>query len=456
MRLRYFGLGLAIALASGPALARDASVTAYHNGPEHAGLFTVPGLTAQTVAKTTSDTSFAGSVTGLLNAAPLYWQPKAAIIVASDSNEVAALDERTGRPLWRTRLAPASGHDGTCGNISPVGVTGTPVIDRATGTLYADAVVGSQGGEQHSVYAVSLATGAVLPGWPIALGAGVRAHHHSFDDRIQEQRGALALVGGTVFIPFGGYDGDCGPYHGMVVGVSATSRKVIGAWATREQKGGIWGPGGMVSDGKSLFVATGNTADAASWGGGEAVIHLALSLAAVTGPADYFSPANWRKLDSDDLDLGGVSPTLIDLPGAKPLLLALGKDGDAYLLGRDALGGIGQALQTAHVAPLPIRSATASYRIGDDAMVVVNASCAGSAQGMLALRIKSTPKPHLTTAWCTALDGAGAPIVTTSDGTSDPIFWATGAEGDERLHAYDGATSKVEKCGMVAAIGALA
>ena len=75
---------------------------------------------------------------------------------------------------------------------------------------------------------------------------------------MQNQRGALALLNGTLYIPYGGFGGDCGVYHGWVVGIATQDPSQVSAWATRAVRAGIWGPGGVVTDGSSLFVTTGN------------------------------------------------------------------------------------------------------------------------------------------------------------------------------------------------------
>ncbi|MDE8344374.1 MAG: hypothetical protein POG24_11225, partial [Acidocella sp.] len=256
---------------------------------------------------------------------------------------------------------------------------------------------------------------------------------------------ALALLAGHIYLAFGGYSGDCGPYHGIVVGIELAHPHVSAAWATAALKGGIWNPGGIVSDGKSLFVATGNTEGATQWGGGEAVLRLSPGLR----PLDYFVPDNWKKLDTDDLDLGGVNPTLIDMHDASvpKLLLALGKDGAAYLVNRRHLGGISKPLARHPVSPDPIRSSTAKYRVGRDMMVVVNAhgiGCTGD-DGVVALRVRgpNRPGPAIETAWCHRIDGRGAPVVTQSGRGMQPVVWIFGAEGDERLRAFDGVTGAV-------------
>ena len=75
----------------------------------------------------------------------------------------------------------------------------------------------------------------------------------------QNQRGALALFGGRVFIPYSGLAGDCGVYHGRVIGFSTAEPGKVVSFSTRARAGGIWAQGGVTGDGKSLFAATGNT-----------------------------------------------------------------------------------------------------------------------------------------------------------------------------------------------------
>jgi hypothetical protein len=104
-------------------------------------------------------------------------------------------------------------------------------------------------------------------------------------------------------------------------------REIV-AWATPARGGGIWAPGGVTTDGKSLFVATGNTFGASTWAGGEAVIRLSPELKPSVDRRDFFTPENWRELDRQDADLGGTNPVLVDIPGGgarQAFILALGK-----------------------------------------------------------------------------------------------------------------------------------
>src|SRR6185312_7574859 len=110
-----------------------------------------------------------------------------------------------------------------------------------------------------------------------------------------------------------------------------------------------------------------------------------------------------------------------------PLVLTLGKDGKAYLLDRGNLGGIGGALAQTEVSPRAIRTAVAVFPLGDAAAVAfegAGSSCpAGSAgKGLTVLKITGKP-PAIATTWCGAVDGRGAPIVTTTEGRSNPVVW---------------------------------
>jgi hypothetical protein len=182
--------------------------------------------------------------------------------------------------------------------------------------------------------------------------------------------------------------------------------------------------------------------------GREGVFRVDIDLAHSTSPQDVFVPPNWKQLDQDDLDLGGVTPLPLSLPGhAVKLLLALGKDGNAYLLSRAHLGGIGGALAVYRAAEGVIITAPAAYPVLDEVQVVYQANrvvCPDgrSVSGIGSLTVTAQSGRHLRSAWCARLDGRGAPIVTTSDGSSEPIVWVVGAEGDDPLHGYRGDTGQ--------------
>jgi hypothetical protein len=447
-------LAISMVLTVSPAVARAQSVLQYHFSADRAGNYIVPRLTPERARTMHPDPAFDGRVDGNVYAQPLLFTEsgRELLIVATEDNAVDALDARTGRLFWKKSLGQAvTSTRLPCGNIEPLGVTGTPAIDQSRGAIYLDAMVLAPDGPQHLVFGLSLKKGQVLPGFPVNVAHALAAKGQKFIARDQNQRGALLIMRNTVYIPYGGHFGDCGQYHGLVVGVGLDDPHRLIAWSTPAAGGGIWAPGGVVADGDSLFVATGNTFDAAQWGGGEAVIRFGFGLKGPASTRDYFAAPNWRVLDRRDADLGGTAPLPIDFSGSAAdvhLMLALGKDGNAYLLNRDNLGGIGRALATMEVSSDPIRTAPAAYPgLNGDAFVAFPVSpihCpTGSSQpSVAALKLQAGPTPTMSIAWCAPLDGDGAPIVTTTDGRSNPIIWITGAEGDNRLHAFRGEDGK--------------
>ena len=421
------------------------NVSTYHNSLDRGGRYVVPGLTYERARGLHLDASFQASFQGSVYAQPLYWRPPGSaagmLIVATEEDSVYALDARSGATIWRRSLgAPVARSDLPCGNVSPLGVTGTPVIDETSATLYLDAAILRPDGPRHEIFALSLADGSIRPGWPLDVAKALEGKFHP---DLQNQRGALALFAGKVFVPFSGHWGDCGAFHGYVVGVSTGAPGRAASFATRVQGGGIWGQGGLSSDGKSLFAATGN-GYAAEWGDSEAVLRLGPGLERPIEPRDYFAPSNWRELDDRDLDLGGTAPAPIDVPGAnggRKFILAIGKDGKAYLLDRDNLGGIGGALVVANVATNVAVASPAIWRSADGVFAALQgkgAHCPPDrpGQGLIVLKIRADPAPAIETAWCAAVSGNGSPIVTTTDGRAEPIVFVLGAEGDNRLHAF--------------------
>jgi len=248
------------------------------------------------------------------------------VIVATEDDSVYAFDAATGTERWMRHLAtPEPGSALPCGNIDPSGITGTPVADPRTGLLW---VVTYSQPFTHTLWSLSLGTGAITSSRP--------ANPPGADPRAQQQRGALALDGAEVYIPYGGLYGDCSDYHGWVVGMSTSSlsNTARATWETPAAKAGIWAPPGPVvtSDG-SIYVATGNGVPVNVAEDSDSVVRLSTSLTL----EGSFTPSNYAQLSADDLDLGSTSPAL--LPGG--LVFEVGKQGVGYLLAAGDLGGIG-------------------------------------------------------------------------------------------------------------------
>jgi len=452
-----FGILLAMAVAGwsaiAPAVAQDKSVLTYHGDVKRDGVFVVPGLTWERAKTLHLDPGFQASFPGHVYAQPLYWRDSASgsalLIVVTEDDGVHALDARSGKPVWNRSLGrPVPLDSLPCGNIDPLGITGTPAIDERSQAIFLEAVVASSSGPRHLVFALSLKDGSTLAGFPVDVAEALRGIGQTFNPRDQNQRGALTILDGSVYVPFGGHFGDCGDYRGWVVGVSIGNPKSVRAWSTRASGGGIWAPGGISSDGRALYVATGNTMGTTDWADGEAVIRLAPDLRRSDAKDDYFAPSDWRSLDDRDADLGGANPLLLDAPTAgatQALVLALGKDRRAYLLDRRHLGGIGGSLVAQTVASAPIRTAPVAYPAPDGVFVAFQgggADCPPRQGNPTVLEIRAGTPPTISTAWCGALSGRGSPIVTTTDGRSNSIVWIVGAEGDNRLHGYQGDTGQ--------------
>jgi hypothetical protein len=446
---------LGACMVAARALAADAlavtteEVLEHHGNAARSGLYVLPDLTWQAASHLQHDPQFGADVAGPIYSQPLYWRSaqndRALLVVATEQNFVYALDARTGATLWRSSLGPAVPRSSLpCGNIDPVGVTGTPAIDARTQAVYVDAMTKAKvaGAPTHMIFALSLKDGSVLPGWPVDVGAALKVTGRAFDSATQSQRGALTIAGDAVYVPYGGHFGDCGDYHGWVVGVSLQGQHTVRSWSTRARGGGIWASGGVSSDGRSLYVATGNTFGARSWSDGEAVIRLGLDLTFSARPQEFFAPSDWLSLDSSDADLGATNPLLLNVPGATPmeLLLALGKDGKAYLLDRHNLGGIGGGVLSRKVSSVPIRTSPAYVQEGNDAIVAFQGTgidCPGKTSGdLVALKVTSGSPPALGVLWCAAAKGRGSPIITTTDGHANPIVWILGAEDSNRLRGF--------------------
>jgi hypothetical protein len=413
---------------------------------------------------TRRDFTFNAALSGPTYSQPLYVTngPTGGpvLIVATEQNDVLAFDAADGSQVWAANLGmPVPLSMLPCGDIDPLGVTGTPVIDLEARVIYVDAMTTPDAGytKRHLIYALSLDDGSTLGGWPVDVNT-LSSGGVTFDSTVQNQRGALLLNGGYLYVPYGGHSGDCGTFHGWVVAVPVDDPGSATAWATEaESGGGIWAVGGLSSDGTSVFAGTGNAFDESSqWMGSEAIIRLGPGATFSRDPADYFAPSNWQDLDLSDSDLGGVAPLVVDVPGATPsqLIFALGKNGVAYLLDRNYLGGIGtgdgttgEGLFSAKVAMGMPRIAPAAYTTMSGTYVVFSGGrrgvgCPGTPGDLVALRINPDSPPTFNVAWCASNNGWGSPIVTTTDGFSNPIVWVIGAEGSNQLYAYDGETGE--------------
>jgi PQQ enzyme repeat len=453
IRLKSAAAVFCIAVLSGAEAHAQVNVTQEHNNASRDGLYIDAGFTLSAAANLTRDLNFSGIISGNIYSQPLYIEggPNGPMIFAvTESNNVYALNATAGTVIWQRNVgAPVPLSRLGCGNIDPVGITSTPVVDLASRALFIDAFTTPDGGttKKHLIFSLNVDTGAINPGWPVDVNAAAHYNSMTFDSSVQEDRGALALVGGRVYVAYSGYAGDCGNYHGWVVGVDINNSSNVMAWATTAIGGGIWGHGGVASDGTNMFVVTGNTFNTAgNWMGGEAIIRLQAGPVWTGQSTDYWAPTNWLSLDNSDTDVGGVSATVIDVPGAMPsqVVLALGKDRNAYLVNRNNLAGITAPVAQASVSGTTLRGTSAvTYHTSQGTYFAFH----DDGNAVTAYKITPTNPPGIVSVWSMGQGGRGSPWVTTTDGTNNAIVWVAGTDGDQRLHGYDGNTGAVVYAG---------
>lgn len=250
------------------------------------------------------------------------------VLVATENNTVYSLDLFTGALVWKAHVgSPVAASTLPCGNITPVtGITGTPAVDVRADRLYVVAFLGGR----HVLFTLRLVDGTVVTQRVVDPPGSNPA--------VQQERGALALGSGYVYVPFGGLYGDCGNYHGYLeavpVGVGVGG-SVLSYQVPSSREAGIWSPAGeTVASSGSVYVVTGNGASRSAFDYSNSVVKLSPDLHVQS----YFAPANWSSLNASDTDLGSVGATLLPSLG---VVVAIGKQGVAYLLNADQLGGIG-------------------------------------------------------------------------------------------------------------------
>ena len=429
------------------------NVTQYHNHDSRDGLYIDSAFTQSAAANLTRDLNFDGTIAGNVYAQPLYIEggPSGATIIAvTESNNVYALNAVNGSIIWQRNVgAPVPEPNLTCTEVGSMGILSTPVVDLASRALFLDAMVTPDGGAtiKHYIFSLNVDTGAINSGWPVDVGATAQYNGTTFIAANHQQRPALGIVGNILYVGYGSM-GDCAVYHGWLVGVPINNPASVTAWATSAIGGAIWGVGGIASDGSNPFVTTGNTFNTGGiWSGGEAVIRFQPGPIFSGNPSDYWVPTNWLQLDTNNWDLGSSGPLLVDVPGSTPshLVVAMGKDGNAYLLNRDNLGGISAPVASFQVSS-GLLQASATYRTNQGTYVAYRQD----RNTMSVLRINPGSPPGITPhVWTASQSGCGSPFVTSTDGTNNMVVWAvgTGTSGDQKLHGYDGDTGAVVYAG---------
>lgn len=253
----------------------------------------------------------------------VYGQPVVSagrVIAATENNTVYAMDAHDGRVLWRVHVGtPVTGVLGQvgCGNIDPLGVTSTPVIDTAAHEVFVVAAIQDAFRLiHHQLIGLDVFTGAQRVSVNADPGGGQNPLYI-------QQRAGLALGNGRVYVGYGGYAGDCGPYHGWLVSLTESGTGKVAFNATPHTGfGAIWATNGPSIDASgNVYVATGNPNAVPSTGDyGESVIKLDPTLHRLAN----FSGSN----AVGDEDLGSSGPSLL----SNNMVFEVGKQQVGYLL----------------------------------------------------------------------------------------------------------------------------
>jgi hypothetical protein len=293
---------------------------------------------------------FTRTVDGAIYAQPLYvpqlviaGQTQNVVIVATEHNSVYAFDAdnpAATTALWQVNLGTSvpQSEVNNCGDLPPeIGITATPVIDLAGGTIYVDAktkvATGSTTNYFHSLHALDLYSGQEKFGGPVVIQGS------TFNARHNHNRPGLVLLSNVVYLAFGSHC-DWQPYHGWLFGYNATNLNQVAIFNTTPNgsEGAIWscGMAPAVDAAGNLYVMTGNgTFDANTGGSDYGQSFLKFSTTNGLTLVDWFTPYNAVNLSSSDKDVGTGGPVL--LPGSQ-LLVGLDKAGTLFLLSQTNLG----------------------------------------------------------------------------------------------------------------------
>jgi hypothetical protein len=281
-------------------------------------------------------------------------QTRNVLYVVTEHNSAFAFDADdpvATAPLWQVNVGTSVPAQDICnvsatdgcngqywGDIAPeIGITGTPVIDPNSGTIYFVAKTKNTSDTSYHFYlhALDLATGAEKFAGPVEITIP-SSSPVPFTPLAQLQRPGLLLLNGAVFVAFGSA-GDYLDWHGWVVGYDASTLAQLGFFVSTPgnqvfDSGGETGGGGIFAAGQGLvgdtssniYLATGNGPYDANTGGadyGDSVIKLAAPALTLQ---DYFTPDDASYLGANNMDIGAGGPMLI--PGTN-LLVGGGKDG---------------------------------------------------------------------------------------------------------------------------------
>ena len=346
-------------------LQAQVNVTTYHNDNARTAQNTQETLlTPANVNSGQFGKLFSVSVDGWVYAQPLYLSnvnigggTHNVLYVATEHDTLYAMDADAGTIYWHISLIPSGGStvnsstDLGCGDLVPeIGITGTPVIDTSTGTIYLVAKSKVNGSLVQYLHAIDVVSSAEKFGAPIFIQATVPGTASdgngtmvSFNPHFENQRAGLLLENGHVVIGWSSHC-DISPWHGWIMSYSASTLAQEGAFNTSADgsANGVWmSGGGLAADlNGNIFFATGN----GTWNGttdyGDSIVKLGPPSGGSFPVVDYFTPYNQSSLAGGDTDVASGGLVLLpNLPSGQQLLTQMGKEGKMYVIDRNKMGG---------------------------------------------------------------------------------------------------------------------
>ncbi len=375
------------------------------------------------------------------------------LIVVTENDTVYEFDADTYQIInQRSMGTPQSSGDVGCNDIRPkYGITDTPVIDRSTNTIYLVAATEpSSNNFHHTLHALDIGTLADQK-TPVDIAASVKMSNGStisFDPQNQQTRTSLFEVNHSIYVGAGSHcDNNASNIVGWLLKYNQ-SLSQVGAFATAEDSSSyllssIWMTGfaSAVDSANDIYTVTGNGAFDANTSGrnyGESVVKLAPALGKVLG---YFTPTNWQNLNNGDTDFGSGGVMLLPLQQSKPkkLAVAMGKDSKLFLLNREKLGHLGNAIQTLQSSGNGVWGGPAFYSGPSGQFVYYQTG--GDVIRAYELEHNSGQKPQLVQT-SSGNSGAGyggsSPIVSSNGQTpGSAIVWLVRRNSTMNLEAYD-------------------
>jgi len=421
-------------------------------------------LTPTNVRPTSFKKLFSYSVDGFIYGQPLFvpglrvnGATHNVVYVATENNSVYAFDADGGGKLWKVSFGSAipCGNIHGCGVATNVGITATPVIDTKLGNIYVANRQwnSSTGVYKHFLHSLDLLTGAENPGSPVVITGSVPGTGYDstngtvkFNPKTASDRSAMLELNGVVYVAFNSY-GDADPYHGWIVGYSASNLTQLTLWndTPNGQRGGIWNSH-LASDGTFIYAAPGN----GSWNAGPNWANSYLKLSPTSSTlsiADYFTPFNVSTLTFFDRDLGSGTTLLPPLTSSAfpNVMIGAGKEGRIYVVNRDNMGHFNsscdcQIIQSiANAVGVAGSGQDLSRNLGTPVYWNGNVYFSGRADPIkrfvlntLTSKLNKTPADHSSTTY----SFPGSNPVVSGNGNGSGVLWAV-ERGKSILHAYD-------------------